>query len=118
LSQIEGIGEVVAQSIYGWFREKQNVKLLKKLASFDVGYEKVKIENKLAGLTFVITGSLESMSREEAEEKIRLLGGQASNSVSKETDYLVLGKNPGSKLAKAKKLGIKIIAEKELLNML
>jgi DNA ligase (NAD+) len=118
LSQIEGIGEVVAQSIYGWFREKQNVKLLKKLASFDVGYEKVKIENKLAGLTFVITGSLESMSREEAEEKIRFLGGQASNSVSKETDYLVLGKNPGSKLAKAKKLGIKIIAEKELLNML
>jgi DNA ligase (NAD+) len=118
LSQIEGIGEVVAQSIYGWFREKQNVKLLKKLASFDVGYEKVKIENKLAGLTFVITGSLESMSREEAEEKIRFLGGQASNSVSKETDYLVLGENPGSKLAKAKKLGIKIIAEKELLNML
>jgi len=118
LSQIEGIGEVVAQSIYGWFREKQNVKLLKKLASFDVGYEKVKIENKLAGLTFVITGSLESMSREEAEEKIRLLGGQASNSVSKETDYLVLGKNPGSKLAKAETLGVKVISGEELIAML
>jgi DNA ligase (NAD+) len=117
LSQIEGIGEIIAQSIYDWFREERNVKLLKKLASFDVGYEKVKIENKLAGLTFVVTGSLESISREEAEEKIRLLGGQASSSVSKETDYLVVGENPGSKLAKAEKLGIKIMTEKELLNM-
>ncbi len=118
LSKVEGIGTVVAKSIYDWFREERNLKLLKKLKSLGVGYEKVKVRNKLEGATFVITGSLGTMSREEAEEKIRLLGGKASGSVSKATDYLVVGENPGSKLGKAQSLGVKVISEKELLKKL
>jgi len=116
LQKIKDIGPVVAKSIYDWFREPRNIELLKKLEK--VG---VRIENqiskpqfqKLKGLVFVLTGSLKSMSREEAKERIRFLGGEVSESVSKKTNYLVLGENPGSKYEKAKKLGIKIIDEKE-----
>ncbi|MDD5692952.1 MAG: NAD-dependent DNA ligase LigA [Patescibacteria group bacterium] len=118
LSNVEGIGTVVAKSIYDWFKENRNLKLLSKLQSLGVCYEKIKIRNGLRGKTFVVTGSLKTMSREEAEEKIRLLRGKASGSVSKSTDYLVVGENPGSKLTKAEKLGIKIISEEEMLKML
>jgi len=118
LAEVEGIGAVVAKSIRNWFREERNLKLLKKLKSVGVGYEKIEIKDDLKGRTFVITGSLNSMSREEAEEKIRLLGGKASGSISKTTDFLVVGENPGSKLAKAEALGIKIISEQELMKMI
>ncbi|MEI7690128.1 MAG: NAD-dependent DNA ligase LigA [bacterium] len=118
LSSIEGVGTVVAESIYKWFREARNLKLLKKLDSLGVGYEKVKIQDKLAGLTFVITGSLTKMSRTETEEVIRNLGGRASSSISKESNYLIIGQNPGSKLMKAEKLGIKIITEDDFSKML
>jgi DNA ligase (NAD+) len=73
---------------------------------------------KFAGKKFVITGGLESMSREQAKEKIRELGGDASESVSKKTDYLVAGSDPGSKYEKAKELGVKVIEEKDFLDLL
>ena len=72
----------------------------------------------MPGKTFVITGSLESMSREEAKEKIRELGGDASESVSKKTDYVVAGSEPGSKYEKGKKLGVKILNEEEFLKLI
>lgn len=118
LAEIEGVGEVVAKSIFGWFSEEKNLNLLDKLASLGVGYEMIKMGSKLQGLTFVITGSLEEMSREEAESKIRQEGGKASGSVSKNTSYLVAGEKPGSKLAKAESFGVKVIAEAELIKIL
>jgi len=118
LSEIEGVGEVVATSVYNWFHDNKNLRLLDKLKEVGVGYEVIKRGSKLIGQTFVITGSLTQMSREEAEEKIRLLGGKASSSVSKTTSYLVVGENPGSKLTKAENLGIKIISEKELADII
>jgi DNA ligase (NAD+) len=118
LSEVDGVGAVVARSISTWFAEKRNLRLLSKLKALGVGYDEIQIKDDLKGKTFVITGSLDSMSREEAEEKIRLLGGKASGSVSKATDYLVVGENPGSKLTKAESLGVKIISEQELIKMI
>lgn len=124
LQKIKDVGPKVAQSIYSWFREKRNVDLIKKLEKGGVKIEKEKlklkkIENrKLQGKTFVLTGSLASMSREEAKEKIRNFGGNVSESVSRKTDYLVVGENPGSKLDKAQALKIKIISEEEFLRLL
>ncbi len=118
LRNVEGIGEVVAQSIFDWFRDEKNIKLLEKLKNQGVSYEEVKRGDRLAGLTFVITGSLEQMARGEAEEKIRQQGGKASGSVSKNTNFVVVGENPGSKVEKAQALGVKIISEKELFELL
>ncbi|MCL5093763.1 MAG: NAD-dependent DNA ligase LigA [Patescibacteria group bacterium] len=118
LQEVEGIGDVAAKSIYEWFRDKKNINLLKKLKEHGVSYEKVRKTHELDGKTFVITGSLESMTREEAEEEIRKRGGKASSSVSKTTDYVVVGENPGSKLQKAEKLGVKTIDEKEFKKIL
>ncbi len=121
LQSMENIGPVVAQSIYRWFNEKDNLKFLNKLekAGVDIQSEKQKSKKgKLAGKTFVLTGGLESMEREEAKEKIRALGGQVSESVSQKINYVIAGSDPGSKLDKAKKLGIKVIEEKEFLRMI
>ncbi len=118
LSEIDGVGGVVAKSIYEWFREPRNIKLLEKLEEYGVGYSAVERGDKLAGLTFVITGSLENMTREEAEERIRLEGGKASGSVSRATSYLVAGSGGGSKLAKAEGLGVRIITENQLTELL
>jgi DNA ligase (NAD+) len=110
----------VAQSIYDWFREPRNVKLVERLGGAGVEVEaptRNEQKGKLTGKSFVITGSMESMSREEAKEKIRLLGGDANESVSKKTDYVVVGSEPGSKYEKAKKLGVKTIGEKEFLEL-
>lgn len=118
LREVEGIGEVVAESVYIWFKNKKNLELLEKFESLGVGYIKEKRSHELEEKTFVITGSLSTMSREEAEEKIRLKGGKASGSVSKNTSYVVVGENPGSKLQKAEDLGVSIISEEELVKML
>jgi DNA ligase (NAD+) len=113
---IKGIGEKSAESLHQWFNEAENIKLLEKME--DLGVEvtvpKLKTSNlKLQNQSFVLTGELESMSRDEAKEKIRVLGGDISSSVSKNTNYVVVGKNPGSKYDKARELGVKIIGEKE-----
>ncbi|MCX6719975.1 MAG: NAD-dependent DNA ligase LigA [Candidatus Staskawiczbacteria bacterium] len=118
--KILDIGPVVAKSIFEWFAEKDNVKFLDKLES------KLKITNpkpkpgshKLKGKTFVLTGSLEKMSRDEARAKIREFGGDVSESVSSKTDYVIVGSEPGSKAEKAKKLGVKILIESEFLKLI
>jgi len=121
LQKIMDIGPVVAKSIYEFFQEKRNCKFIEKLKKVGVKiqYPISKIQYlKLKGLTFVLTGSLETMTREGAKEKIRILGGEISESVSKKTDFVIIGKEPGSKFEKAKKLRVKIINEKEFLQML
>lgn len=120
LSEIENIGPAVGSSVYTHFRDKNNLKFIDKL--FENGVEILKIEKKkagkLSGKAFVITGTLSSMSRELAKEKIKSLGGKVSGSVSTKTSYLITGAEPGSKLKEAQKLGVKIISEQEFLKML
>ncbi len=120
--EIRDIGPKVAQSIYNWFCEKKNINFLEKLEKVGIKIETQKLKNprtqKLKNKTFVLTGSLETMSRDEAKEKIRELGGYVSESVSKKTDYVVAGSEPGSKHEKAVKLGVKILTEKDFLNLL
>lgn len=120
LSEIEGIGEVVAEAIVEWFAQPANQKLLAKFKKLGVEPEKAKqVKGPLSGKSFVVTGTLDNMSREEAAERIRERGGTFQSSVGKETDYLVVGANVGdSKLAKARKLKTKQITEKELLALL
>ncbi|MFA4990738.1 MAG: BRCT domain-containing protein, partial [Candidatus Paceibacterota bacterium] len=119
LQGIEDVGPKVAASIKEFFEEKKNTELIKKLE--EAGVEIIprpKESKKLKGKIFVLTGTLSSMSREEAKERIRQLGGKVSSTVSKNVSYVVAGDNPGSKYQKAKELGIKIISEKDLLNLL
>jgi len=117
---IANIGPIAARSLYEWFKEKGNVKFLDKL--FKAG---VKIKNppkkergKLAGSIFVFTGTLDSIERNLAKEKVRGLGGQISESISLKIDFVVRGREPGSKLDKANKLGLKIVDEKQFLAMI
>jgi len=121
LQNIRDIGPKVAESIHGWFRDSRNIALLKKLEK--VGVEiivpQLKTQNsKLKTKKFVITGSLESMTRDEAKERVRSLGGEVSESVSSKTDYVIVGVDPGGKAEKAKKLGVKILSEQDLLDLL
>ncbi|MBI4158601.1 MAG: NAD-dependent DNA ligase LigA [Candidatus Yanofskybacteria bacterium] len=121
LQNIPDIGPVVAQSIFDWFQKSYNKKLLEKFekAGIEIQVEKMSAKSeKLAGKTFVLTGTLEMLGRDEAKDRIRELGGDVSSSVSKETNYVVVGTEPGSKYNKAKKLGVKVINEKEFLEML
>ncbi len=120
LLTVENIGEVVAESIVAWFADPTNVKLLAKFEKFGVKPQEVKLSGgKLTGKSFVVTGSLETMSRDEAADKIRSLGGTFQSSVGKDTDFLVVGVNVGaSKLEKAAKLGTKQITESDLLELL
>jgi DNA ligase (NAD+) len=120
LLQVEGIGEVVAESIVAWFTDPDNQALLEKFTRLGVKphYES-HARGPLHGKSFVITGTLESMSRDEAAEQIRKLGGTFQTSVGKDTSYLVVGQNVGaSKLKKAEKLSTKQITESELRSML
>lgn len=120
LQDVKDIGPIAAKSIYNFFKEKRNLEFLEKLnkAGVKIISEKPKVKSqKLKNLVFVLTGILESMTREEAKEKIRLLGGEISESVSKNTDFVIVGKEPGSKYERAKVLGVKIISEKDFLKM-
>jgi len=118
LLQIEDIGEIVAQSIFEWFNRESNRELIKKLLDNGIEIEKVKtVKKKLIGQTFVLTGEMDKFTREQAKSKIRQLGGNVSSSVSKQTDFVVIGQNPGSKYNRAKKLGVKIINEQEFLEI-
>ena len=119
LEKIPDVGGKVSESIYVWFQQKSNQKLIDDLIKVGVKILPPEIvDKKLQGITFVITGTLELMSRTEAEKKIRLRGGHPQSSLSKQTDYLVIGKEPGSKLEKAKELGVETIREKEFLEMI
>jgi len=121
LSKIDGIGEIVGQSIINYFKNKKNLELIEKLKKFGLRFKSKKQISKkafLKGKTFVFTGELDSMTRQEAQSKIRKLGGHPSSSVSKKTDFVVAGRDPGSKYKKAKKLGVKTISEQEFLNMI
>lgn len=120
LKVVNGIGEIVAESVLGWFVDEDNQALLSKFRSLGVWPQEVKKQGgKLVGKSFVITGTLETMGREIASEKIRALGGTFQSSISKDTNYLVVGKNVGgSKLKKAKNYGTKILNERQLLDLL
>ncbi len=121
LQNVNDIGPRVAESIFNWFHDKESVKLVNDLVSNGVKIKESRIKNqelRFNGQTFVITGTLESMSREEVEEKIRELGGKMSSSVSKNTSYVIVGENPGSKYNKAQELGVKILDEKEFFKLL
>ena len=118
LRDVEGVGDKVANSIFRWFRNPKNLEYLEKLEKHGAGYIKEEKTKELEGLSFVITGSLSFMAREEAEELIRHKGGKASGSVSTNLDYLVVGENPGSKLAKAESLGVRVIDEAEFKKIL
>lgn len=120
LKNVEGVGEIVAESILGWFVDDDNQALLAKFRRLGVWPQDVKhIGGPLSGKSFVITGTLESMSRDKAAERIRELGGTYQTSVAKGTTYLVMGAKAGSaKADKAKKLGTKVITEQELVELL
>lgn len=119
LQAINGVGERVAHSIVEYFKDKKHLDFVEKLLTNGVVIQKAvaKKGGPLSGQTFVLTGSLEAMSRDEAKKKIKFLGGDMSESVSKKTSYVVVGAEPGSKYEKAKKLGVKILTEKEFLEL-
>jgi DNA ligase (NAD+) len=121
LQEIPSIGPKIADSILAFFRQKQNQKIIDKLRKAGVKLEAEKAKRKdlpLAGLEFVITGTLKSSARPEAEAKIKELGGKASSDVTRKTNYLVVGEDPGSKLARAQALGTRTLTEKEFLELL
>ncbi len=121
INSIANIGPVVTESTYTFFKSKENIKFIQKLQKNGVVIEPYKstvVSNKFNGKTFVITGTLGAMSRDEAKEKVKKLGGATSESVSKNTDYLVVGAEPGSKLAKAEKLGVTILDERMFLELI
>lgn len=122
IQSVYDIGPVVAHSIYEFFQDKDNLAFIDKLLKVGIKIEELKkIPTKkaiLKGLSFVFTGGLESMTRDEAKNKVRELGGEISESVSKKTSFVVAGSEPGSKYDKAKELGVKILSEREFLKML
>ena len=120
LSAVEGIGDKIASSIYDFFHDEENLNMLNEFNSLGFVFENNN-ENRtdeLAGKTFVLTGTLTTLTRDEAGEKIKLKGGKTSSSVSKNTSFVVAGANPGSKLDKAEKLGVIILSEEDFLKLL
>ncbi len=119
LEEIDGLGQVMAESVIDFFKRPQTKKIMKKLkrAGVNIKEEVGRKEDKFSGLHFVFTGKLAGLARSEAEEIVRGLGGRASTSVSSKTDYLVAGEDPGSKYDKARYLGMKILTESEFKKM-
>jgi DNA ligase (NAD+) len=123
IQNMKDVGPIVAESIKEWFGNKKNLKILEKLETNGVTLKneaRLAAENtgKLSGKIFVLTGTMAKLTRDEAKDKIRELGGETSESVSKKTDYVVVGVEPGSKRDKAERLGVKILNEKEFLEMI
>jgi len=122
IDAIPNIGSAVAKSIRDYFKDRKNLEYIKKLEDNGVVIEKqktlIKKSGKLAGKKLVVTGTLDSMSRDEAKAAVRAAGGDWVSSVSKNTDYVVVGAEPGSKAEKAKTLGVKILSEKEFLKLI
>lgn len=115
LQALSGVGPIIAESVVDFFKQKDNQKMISnllnvvKIKKFDA----VQSGGKFAGKTFVLTGTLETMGRDDAKAKIREMGGEVSESVSKETSYLIVGENPGSKYNKALKLGVEVLTERQ-----
>jgi DNA ligase (NAD+) len=120
LKAVEQIGPTMAKSIYEYFRDEKKREVIEGLLAAGVkpAQSKIKRGGKLAGKTIVVTGSLETMTRQQVEQAIRQAGGKTSSSISSKTDFLLAGGEPGSKLDKAKELNVKIISETEFLSML
>ena len=121
LTDTPEMGPVMAESVYNFFQNKENIKILKKLKDAGIkmtGKIKKASAGPLAGKSVVITGTLKDLSRSDAEEAVRKAGGNPSSSVSKNTDFLLAGEEPGSKLDKAKALAVRVINEEEFKRML
>ncbi|MFA6254164.1 MAG: NAD-dependent DNA ligase LigA [Candidatus Paceibacterota bacterium] len=122
LQKIEGVGEIVAQSVYDWFKQEANQKLVANLlAQITIKNPETKSrgkKGKLKGKTFVLTGTLPTLSRDQAKNLIKQNGGDVSSAVSSQTDYVLAGEEAGSKLDKAEKLGVEIISEAEFNRMI
>lgn len=124
IDAIPDIGDVIAESIFQWFSDNRNRELIERLRKTGLNFKSSLYQpesrraNVLSGKTFVLTGELDSMTREEAKAKIESLGGKVTSSVSKKTTYVVAGKNPGSKYDKAKELSVPILNEEEFLKLL
>lgn len=122
LTSVNDIGEIIARSVVDYFSLEHNQKIIKKLKELGINFKylgsEIKEDDRFLNKTFVITGTLDTMSRDEAKEKIELLGGNTSSSVSKKTSVVIVGDNPGSKYDKAKELNIEIWDEKQFLDML
>ena len=120
LTQVPDVGSITAQNIYDWFHQPQSQHLVERLRAAGVNFESKRTitDSRFAGKIFVLTGALSKFTREEATEKIELLGGKVSGSVSKKTSYVVVGENAGSKERKARDLGIPILTEDDFLEMI
>lgn len=123
LTETEDVGEVIAKSLVDWFGDKRNQQLIDRLRKAGLNFTSDTYKAKAApgpftGKTFVLTGTLPTLKREEAAAKIEGAGGKVASSVSKKTDYVVAGEEAGSKLEKARQLGVAVITEAELLKML
>ncbi len=118
--EIEKFGEILAKSVYTAMREPHRIALIDRLKELGLNmtYESTKISDKFAGLTFVLTGTLPTLKREQAKEMIEKLGGKCSGSVSKKTSYVLAGEEAGSKLDKANELGITVINEEQFIKMI
>jgi len=119
LQEVEGIGPIVADSIYRFLHSPQGKRIIEHLRRVGVNMTQPRrrraASQPLAGKTIVVTGSLKNFSRKEVEDLIRQLGGQPASSVSRKTDFVLVGEDPGSKLAKAQQLGVETIDEEEFL---
>ncbi len=120
LTEVSDVGPIVAAHIHGFFAQKHNRELIQKLINKGIHWPVIEIatEQPLKGQTFVITGSLETLSRDEAKQKLEALGAKVSGSVSAKTNYVIVGADAGSKLAKAQELGVKTLNEQEFLKFL
>lgn len=120
IAEIDGFGGVMAQSVYNAFHEEHMTELVRRLRECGINtkYEKIQIDDRFAGKTFVLTGTLPTLKRSEAKALIEKYGGKASGSVSKKTDYVLAGEEAGSKLDKAQQLGIEIITEEQFKDMI
>ena len=121
LLAVPEVGEVIAESVVNFFASDRAKRLIAAYKEAGVTIKNGKhqaVSNECSGKTFVLTGTLERFSREEAKEKIRALGGSVSSSVSAKTDYVVAGEEAGSKREKAKELGVRILSEQEFLSMI
>jgi DNA ligase (NAD+) len=122
LMEVEDIGDVMAESIQDYFKIGENLRVLEKLKKAGLNFEEQKetmhYKKEFDGKTFVLTGTLASYSRTEAEEQIKMRGGKTSSAVGKNTDYVIAGEGPGSKAGKARSLGVKILTEKDFTDML